>query len=226
MSELDLYAKVEHLLGIEEATRELHKLFSEELEEFEIASLLDVGCGRGGFMELMRSKGVECQGIDKSSLMVEACRAKGLSVSSDEIYDVHGEFDAIVAIFDVLNFFTPVELERFLAGVEQKLKSGGVFVADINSRYGFSEVAEGCMSAQNESEFLVVDAVFDDDKLETQFTLFSKDGECYQKEQRSITQYFHTTRSFEKSKGLKVLQKLPFSLYDEKDKVLLVLQKI
>ena len=59
MTNLDLYAKAEHLLGIEEATEALYDLYRSELDDYDVKTLLDVGCGRGGFMQRMLSDGVE-----------------------------------------------------------------------------------------------------------------------------------------------------------------------
>ncbi len=223
---LELYAKVEHLLGIEEATDKLHHLFLGELEEFAPKTLLDVGCGRGGFMKLMQQEGVSCVGIDASEVMVKECQDDNLEVYHKNIDEVEGCFDAIVCIFDVLNFFDQDSLSRFLASVVSKLNDGGVFLADINSLSGFRDVAVGCMSVDEGDEFLVVDAIYEDEKLITTFSFFEKnDKNCYIKTKEDITQYFHKTRSFERVEGLKLLQKLPFSLYDTKDKILLILKK-
>lgn len=226
MNSLDLYAKVEHLLGIEDATRELHNLYKEELEEFNIATLLDFGCGRGSFMKLMQKDGIKTKGIDKSLVMVEHCQKDGLDVRDIDLKDVDEKFDAIVAIFDVLNFFNPKELKEFLDTVATKLNDNGVFLADVNTLYGFSEVAQGCMSVSNDKEVLVVDAIYEDEKLNTNFLFFEKTNNgCYTKHQENIVQYFHKSRDFEKIKNLKLIQKIPFSLYDTKDKLLLIFKK-
>ena len=39
--------------------------------------VLDVGCGRGTFLELLRERGVEAVGVDSSDQAVETCRRKG-----------------------------------------------------------------------------------------------------------------------------------------------------
>ncbi|MGE4396371.1 MAG: class I SAM-dependent methyltransferase [Sulfurimonas sp.] len=226
MTNLDLYAKAEHLLGIEEATEALYDLYRSELDDYKIKTLLDVGCGRGGFMQRMMSDGVECKGIDLSSVMVDECRAKGLDAECIDIADESGKYDAVVAIFDVLNFLDQEELVKFLDGVAARLNDDGVFIADINTLYGFSDVAEGTMSSENEREFLVVDAVFEDEKLYTKFTLFQKsENSIYTKHQDIIVQYFHKIRVFERLPSLKLVDKQTFSLYDTKDKTLLIFKK-
>jgi len=226
MTNLDLYAKAEHLLGIEEATEALYDLYRSELDDYKVKTILDVGCGRGGFMERMISDGVECKGVDLSSLMVEECQAKGLNAECIEAKDVSGKYDAIVSIFDVLNFMQKGELLEFLEAMAEKLNDDGVFIADINTLYGFSDVAEGTMSNDSDEEFLSVDASFKNNELHTKFTLFEKneDGR-YTKYQDTIVQYFHKIQLFQKLKGLKLVDKQTFSLYDTEDKTLLIFKK-
>ncbi|MDQ1337495.1 MAG: hypothetical protein QG617_462, partial [Campylobacterota bacterium] len=148
-----------------------------------------------------------------------------------DVSDVDGKFDAVVAIFEVLNFLNHDELLIFLDSVSQKLNDDGVFIADINTLYGFRDVAEGAMSSENDKEFLVVDAVFEDEKLYTKFTLFLKENEekssdaKYTKYQDTIVQYFHKLKTFEKLSSLKLVDKQTFSLYEPKDKTLLVFKK-
>lgn len=226
MTNLDLYAKAEHLLGIEEATEALYDLYRSELDGYAVKTLLDIGCGRGGFMQRMQSDGVVCKGIDLSAVMVEECRTVGLDAECVDVSQVGGKYDAVVAIFDVLNFLNEEELLLFLDAVAQRLNDDGVFIADINTLYGFRDVAEGTMSSENESEFLVVDAVFEDEKLFTKFTLFEKgDDARYTKYQDTIVQYFHKLKLFEKLPTLKLVEKQTFSLYDTKDKTLLIFKK-
>ncbi|WP_373036727.1 cyclopropane-fatty-acyl-phospholipid synthase family protein [Sulfurimonas sp.] len=225
MTNLDLYAKAEHLLGIEEATEALYDLYRSELDEYKIKTLLDVGCGRGGFMQRMISDGVKCKGVDLSSVMVEECKAAGLDAECIDVADVQGSYDAVVAIFDVLNFMDKDALTKFLEAVASKLNDDGIFIADINTLYGFSDVAEGTMSAENDKEFLVVDAEFANDELHTQFTLFEKIDDKYVKHQDTIIQYFHKIKFFQNLKSLKLIDKQTFSLYDTEDKTLLIFKK-
>jgi len=230
MTNLDLYAKAEHLLGIEEATEALYDLYRSELDEYKIKTLLDVGCGRGGFMQRMISDGVKCKGVDLSSIMVEECKAKGLDAECIDVADVEGKYDAVVSIFDVLNFMDKDALVKFLDAIASKLNDDGIFIADINTLYGFSDVAEGTMSAERDKEFLVVDAEFANDELHTQFTLFLKENEektdgKYIKHQDTIIQYFHKIKFFQNLTNLKLIDKQTFSLYDTEDKTLLIFKK-
>jgi len=226
MTNLDLYAKAEHLLGIEEATEALYDLYRSELDDYNVKTLLDVGCGRGGFMQRMISDGVECKGVDLSSVMVEECKAQGLDAECIDVADVTGKYDAIVSIFDVLNFMDKEGLIKFCDAIGEKLNDDGIFIADINTLYGFSDVAEGTMSNESDDEFLIVDAAFENNELHTKFTLFEKEEDGrYRKYQDTIVQYFHKIQLFQKLSGLKLVEKQTFSLYDTEDKTLLIFKK-
>ena len=225
MTNLDLYAKAEHLLGIEEATEALYDLYRSELDDYNIKTLLDVGCGRGGFMQRMISDGVTCKGVDLSSVMIAECKEQGLDAECIDVREVDGKYDAVVSIFDVLNFLDKDELVKFLDAIADRLNDDGIFIADINTIYGFSDVAEGTMSSENEKEFLVVDAMFENDELHTKFTLFEKQNSDYIKYQDTIIQHFHKIKTFQKLSGLKLIDKQTFSLYDTQDKTLLIFKK-
>jgi 2-polyprenyl-3-methyl-5-hydroxy-6-metoxy-1,4-benzoquinol methylase len=44
------------------------------------SDVLDVGCGRGEFLEILQARGVRARGIDLNHEMVESCRTRGLDV--------------------------------------------------------------------------------------------------------------------------------------------------
>ena len=226
MTNLDLYSKAEHLLGIEEASEALYDVYRGELDDYEVKTLLDVGCGRGNFMERLIADGIECKGIDLSQMMVDACRQKGLDAQCKDIKDETGKYDAIVSIFDVLNFMDKDSLSEFMQAVADRLNDRGVFIADINTLSGFADVAEGSMSNDTGNEFLSVDAVFENNELHTKISLFEKsDDGHFRKYQDTIVQYFHKLNFFQNLKGLKLVDKQTFSLYAEGDKTLLIFKK-
>jgi len=223
---LDLYARSEHLLGIEESTQFLHDAFATTLSEYKVNTVLDIGCGRGGLIERLTHEDIAAKGIDLSPVMVKEAVARGYDVECVDVSDYSGQFDAAVAVFDVLNFMDADGLETFLEGVSKILKPNGIFIADINSKHGFSEVAEGTMNAEDEKHFLSVDAVYSDDELRTVLTLFTQnDEDSYSKEQGIITQYFHGLRFFRKKRTLRLVKNENISLYDTNDKILLIFKK-
>ena len=48
------------------------------------SDVLDVGCGRGEFIELLQANGISARGLDLNHEMVEVCRAKGLAVEEGD----------------------------------------------------------------------------------------------------------------------------------------------
>ena len=224
---LNIYAKVEDLLGIEEATQQLHELYIQALQGYNVSSFLDIGCGRGAMMEAAAEKGMSASGIDVSPVMVETAVSKGLDVKCLSICDAQGSYDAVTAVFDVMNFIKPDDLDSFLECVAAVLKPEGIFMFDINTLHGFANVAEGTMSAEDETRFLSVDAEFANNELHTTFTLFEKESDGrYTKEQDTVLQYFHALKRFKKSKLFKVVEQHGLSLYDREDKTFLVLKKV
>ncbi len=223
---LNIYAKVEDLLGIEEATDQLHELYIQALQGYKVSTFLDIGCGRGAMMEAAAEKGMSASGIDLSPVMVEAALSKGLDAKCQSVCETTGSFDAVTAVFDVMNFIAPDELERFLECVAAVLKPEGIFMFDINTLHGFANVAEGTMSAEDDTRFLSVDAEFANNELHTTFTLFEKDSDGrYGKDQDTVVQYFHALKRFKKCKRFKVVEQHGLSLYDREDKTFLVLKK-
>lgn len=222
---LDLYARIEDLLGIDEATEALHALFLQTLQELKARRFLDIGCGRGGLMAKAAAVGITGVGIDRSPVMVEATRAAGFEAHVREVCGVEPPFDAAVAVFDVLNFIDPDRLDPFLDCVARILRPGGHFIADVNTLHGFANVAEGTMCTEDETRFLCIDAHFDDPTLQTRFTLFSPEGALYRKEEATVTQWFHPLKRFRRHGELKLVQNRSLGLYDRDDKTLLIFKK-
>ncbi len=48
--------------------------------------VLDIGCGHGEFLEVMRESGVNARGIDRSPESVAYCRSKGLAVEQADLF--------------------------------------------------------------------------------------------------------------------------------------------
>ena len=223
---LELYAKVEHLLGIDQATVELHHYFFDLIDDQKPQTLLDVGCGKGTFLKKCKKEGINAVGIDLSLHMIELSKEAGLSVSCQDISQTAGAYDAITAIFDVVNFLNVAELKSFFGEVSRLLKPEGKFYADINTLYGFEEVADGVLVHNDDKQTLTVEATFLEGRLTTDFTYFSLEDDCFKKETDQITQYFYTIEDILKLTNLELQIEVPIELYgDEPDKAILVFSK-
>src|SRR5204863_6172654 len=62
---------------------EIRRRVQDYLPIFEHTSdVLDVGCGRGEFLELLRDRGLRARGIDVNPAMAEVCRGKGIEAET------------------------------------------------------------------------------------------------------------------------------------------------
>ncbi len=95
--------------------------------------VVDIGCGRGEFIELLEEDGIGCEGIDDDVEMVEYCRKHGLNVyMADAISYLEGlEDDSLDGIFtdDTVEHLEIPYLLRMLKLCGRKLKAGRYMVA-------------------------------------------------------------------------------------------------
>jgi len=98
------------------------------------SDVLDVGCGRGEFLDLLNMHGVSARGIDLNHEMAEVCRARGLDVTeADAVGYLSGLADASLGgIFSaqVVEHLQPGYLLRFLELAFVKLRPGGRLVLE------------------------------------------------------------------------------------------------
>jgi predicted TPR repeat methyltransferase len=227
---LDLYAKVEDLLGVKEAAPDLYRYYFDWLERIEVHSLLDVGCGSGDFLSRVRASIApeRLMGIDLSPLMVEQARAKGLDVRHGDLCEIEGRFDVVTAVFDMLNYLDRRALKHFLACVAERIVEGGYFLCDVNTVYGFEEIAVGAYVVDAEERFLTIESDYEEGVYSSEFTLFEKqDKACFAKSQERISQYYHTADEIEALlPGMVRLESREVTLYgEEPDKHFLVYVK-
>jgi 2-polyprenyl-3-methyl-5-hydroxy-6-metoxy-1,4-benzoquinol methylase len=98
------------------------------------ANVIDIGCGRGELLDLLRAHGVTAHGIDTNQAMVDECRSRGLAVErADALTFLETQEDAslggLVAI-QVVEHFEPAYLVRVLQLAYQKLRPGAPLVLE------------------------------------------------------------------------------------------------
>ncbi len=96
--------------------------------------VLDIGCGRGEFLDLMKEAGVAARGIDLCEEAVAMCRAKALDA---EVADLFVYLDGLAdssldGIFSaqVVEHLPPERLGEFIRLGEAKLRRGGVLAIE------------------------------------------------------------------------------------------------
>jgi len=227
---LDLYAKVEDLLGVKEAAPRLYAHYLLFLNTYDFNSLLDVGCGSGDFLiQMQQAIGIqESKGIDLSPLMVARSRKNGVDAECIDLCALEGRYDVITAVFDMMNYLSAEALKDFLQCVKIHLNEGGVFLCDLNTLCGFEHVAVGSYIVDDDTRFLTIDSDFEEGEYIAEFTLFEKENNLFGKSQETIRQYYHSVEKLVELSGLELVLSDEVNLYEleESDKVFVVLKKV
>ena len=219
MKNLDLYAKIEALIGFDEAYEELYEIYLKKLKNHDIKTLLDLGCGNGNFL-LKAQNQYKTLGIDLSKDMVELARGKGANALRVDLDKLDEKFDCIVAIGDVLNYIKPDKLKEFFVDIEAALNPNGIFVCDLNTLHGFEDVTAGSMVVDRDDEFLSIDAEYFAGVLRSVIVHFQKEGECFKRQKEDIFQYYHDENELKEATTLKIIDRSELCMFsDESDKI-------
>ena len=96
--------------------------------------VLDIGCGRGEFLDLMREAGVPARGIDLSRESVGLCRSKGLRADEGDLFAYlaalpDGSLDGIFCA-QVVEHLAPAQLPEMIRLAARALRRGGVLAIE------------------------------------------------------------------------------------------------
>ncbi len=96
--------------------------------------ILDIGCGRGEFLELLKKEGITARGIDLNPAMVASCRQQGLDVEEAEAiaYLSNTPPDHYDGIFcaQVIEHLSWDDLLHLLKLSHEKLAPGGILIME------------------------------------------------------------------------------------------------
>ena len=220
MLSLDLYASIEVYLEFDQEVKYLYETIKDIVVSKEPSTLIDIGCGQGEFCKLISSCGIKSFGVDLSAKQIEIAKAKGVDAQAIDIKDIDQKYDCATAVFDVINYLPKDYIEQFLKHSYNLLNDGGYFIFDINSLYGFDAVAQGTLTIDLEDKFIAIDAIYEEDTLYTDITLFSKNGNCYKKDNGTIEQYYYRIDQLETILiriGFKVEKIIDFRLHESSE---------
>jgi 2-polyprenyl-3-methyl-5-hydroxy-6-metoxy-1,4-benzoquinol methylase len=118
--------------GSEEYVRNNQRLYAPLFQDRR--NVLDIGCGRGEFLDVMKESGVPARGIDLDPESVALCRAKGHQADTADLFayladGADGAFDGIFAA-QVVEHIPPELLPRMIGLCSAKLRRGGIFVLE------------------------------------------------------------------------------------------------
>src|SRR5207244_9902701 len=98
----------------------------------EASPILDLGCGRGELLEVLRTEGLVASGVDTNRAAVEQCRQQGLSVELGDAFDVlrklpEASLGGLAALHVVEHLPFPLVL-KLLDEALRVLRPGGVAI--------------------------------------------------------------------------------------------------
>ena len=71
------------------------KVIAKAVQDLQIKTIMEVGCGLGHTMEVFTEHGFCCKGIDVSSHAVSVCQQKGLNATLQKVEDVTEQYDLV-----------------------------------------------------------------------------------------------------------------------------------
>jgi SAM-dependent methyltransferase len=98
------------------------------------SNVLDVGCGRGEFLDLLREAGVTARGLDLNAEMVEVCRSRGLDATTADARSYLAglpdeSLGGLIAV-QVIEHLEPSYLSQILGLAFDKVRPGGRIVLE------------------------------------------------------------------------------------------------
>jgi O-antigen chain-terminating methyltransferase len=129
---LDWLQFADKFRGPEQYVRERQRFYVPYFKD--CREVLDIGCGRGEFLEVMKEAGVAARGIDLCEEAVAMCRAKVLDAQVADLFVyLDGLADSSLdGIFSaqVVEHLPPGRLSEFIRLAEAKLRHGGVLAIE------------------------------------------------------------------------------------------------
>jgi SAM-dependent methyltransferase len=118
------------------------KALSHYVQFFPAGPVLELACGRGEFLDLLRDAGIPARGVDLDEGMVERATSRGHEVALGDAvsYLEQVEPGSLGGVFcaHFLEHLQPEDVIRVYAGAARALRPGGSFVAVVPSAASLS----------------------------------------------------------------------------------------
>jgi O-antigen chain-terminating methyltransferase len=129
-----LYASFEdEFRGSRQDIKDRCKVYLPILRDAAITTdIVDLGCGRGEWLEVLKEEGLEARGVERNRAMIEQCRARGLEVTASDSIAYLQELPAnslrAVTGFHFIEHIPFETLIKLLDEVVRTLRPGGLVI--------------------------------------------------------------------------------------------------
>ena len=195
MSEVDYDAWAEYLIG-----------FLKERLGQPPKAVAECACGTGEITLRLAKAGYAVTGLDLSpemlSVAAEKARRAGRQIpfvrQDMRFLSLHKPVDAVIAACDGVNYLTSREqVQNFLNAAFRALKSGGILLFDVSSRYKLSTVlGDNTFGEDNGEQAYLWRNHYDNETklIEMQLTFFRKKGTLYERFPETHIQRAHSEK--------------------------------
>ena len=131
-----LYASFEdQFRGERDEVRRRLQVYVPILKEAQITGdVLDIGCGRGEWLQLLESEGIKAQGVDRNRVFVEECRRAGLTIIEADalthLRSLPSESLNVVTSFHLVEHLPFEMLINMLDEMVRTLRRGGLLILE------------------------------------------------------------------------------------------------
>ncbi len=132
----------------------------------EASTWLDLCCGAGSLLKLVRQHGFSAVGLDVSKHQLRHARrnAPGADLVAGDVRELSlaRKFDAITCLYDSLNYLRSArDLERVFRRVRRHLNPGGLFAFDVNTFQGLQDRWRGTTVLDDSRSTVIIQSSFD-----------------------------------------------------------------
>ena len=132
-----LYVFLEdHLRGSHKEIKRRLQVYIPFIKEADVGSkdspILDIGCGRGEWLELLKEAGLYAKGLDFNGIMIKICKDRGLDVVQDEslsfLKNLPDNSLGAVTGFHLIEHYEFESLNKLFSETFRVLKPGGLAI--------------------------------------------------------------------------------------------------
>lgn len=131
-----LYAEFEkRFRGSTEELKNRARIYLPKIKEIvavRTKPVLDLGCGRGDWLELLKSENIPASGVDINRAFVQECRARQMDVEEKDIFDflrsLPGNSLSALTGFHIIEHLPLEKLAKLFEEATRTLVSGGIVI--------------------------------------------------------------------------------------------------